>query len=97
MKFIGIDLGWRSQPSGLSCLEWVDGQLQLLDLDRKDAIADILIWIDATEDKLDSLICAYIAAYSWYWGEERNLVLGDVYDGLRLRTTDYIIIPQRML
>lgn len=46
MKFIGIDLGWRSQPSGLCCLEWVDGQLQLLDLDRKDAIADILIWID---------------------------------------------------
>ncbi|MDZ8261508.1 DUF429 domain-containing protein [Nostoc sp. ChiQUE01b] len=242
MKFIGIDLGWRSQPSGLCCLEWTDGQLQLLDLDRKDAIADILIWIDqsvqadepaiiavdaptlipnasgsrlpdklshkyfgkyhagcypanqnlsfaertinfglelelrgfahaptiepqklsryqievfphpaivnlfnlerilkykkgrlnerrleliklqnylfnilpslsppvllcdsffmeipitgvalkATEDKLDSLICAYVAAYWWYWGEERNLVLGD-------RTTGYIIIPQRML
>ncbi|MEH1823548.1 MAG: DUF429 domain-containing protein [Nostoc sp.] len=46
MKFIGIDLGWRSQPSGLCCLEWIDGQLQLLDLDRKDAIADILNWID---------------------------------------------------
>ncbi|MDZ7953778.1 DUF429 domain-containing protein [Nostoc sp. DedQUE09] len=46
MKFIGIDLGWRSQPSGLCCLEWVDGQLQLLDLDRKEAIADILTWID---------------------------------------------------
>lgn len=46
MKFIGIDLGWRSQPSGLCCLEWIDGQLQLLDLDRKDAIADILAWID---------------------------------------------------
>ncbi|OYD95822.1 DUF429 domain-containing protein [Nostoc sp. 'Peltigera membranacea cyanobiont' 210A] len=46
MKFIGIDLGWRSQPSGLCCLEWIDGQLQLLDLNRKDAIADILTWID---------------------------------------------------
>ena len=46
MKFIGIDLGWRSQPSGLCCLEWIDGQLQLLDLDRKEAIADILTWID---------------------------------------------------
>ncbi|MBN3957727.1 DUF429 domain-containing protein [Nostoc sp. NMS8] len=52
MKFIGIDLGWRSQPSGLCCLEWIDGQLQLLDLDRKDAIADILTWIDCTV-KLD--------------------------------------------
>ncbi|MCC5605366.1 DUF429 domain-containing protein [Nostoc sp. CHAB 5834] len=46
MKFIGIDLGWKSQPSGLCCLEWIDGQLQLLDLDRKEAIADILSWID---------------------------------------------------
>ncbi|MEH2135494.1 DUF429 domain-containing protein [Nostoc sp.] len=46
MKFIGIDLGWRSQPSGLCCLKWIDGQLQLLDLDRKETIADILTWID---------------------------------------------------
>jgi predicted RNase H-like nuclease len=46
MKFIGIDLGWKSQPSGLCCLELIDGQLQLADLDRKDAIADILTWID---------------------------------------------------
>ncbi|MBN3899157.1 MAG: DUF429 domain-containing protein [Nostoc sp. NOS(2021)] len=261
MKFIGIDLGWKSQPSGLCCLEWIDGQLQLLDLDRREAIADILTWLDqsvkpdepaiiavdaptlipnatgsrladklshkyfgkyhagcypanqnlpfadrtinfglelesrgfahaptiepqklgryqievfphpaivnlfnlerilkykkgrlsdrrleliklqnylldilpsfspplrslrlcgsrrqaagastfpleipttgaalkATEDKLDSLICAYVGAYWWYWGEQRNLVLGDVYDGLRLRTTGYIIIPQRIL
>ncbi|WP_375467863.1 DUF429 domain-containing protein [uncultured Nostoc sp.] len=251
MKFLGIDLGWKSQPSGLCCLKWMDGQLQLLDLDRKEAIADILSWIDqsvkpdepgiiavdaptlipndsgsrlpdklshkyfgryhagcypanknlpfaertinfglelesrgfahaptieaqklsryqievfphpaivnlfnlerilkykkgrlnerrleliklqnylldilpsfspplcplrlcgsflleipttgaalkATEDKLDSLICAYVAAYWWYWGEQRNLVLGDVYDGLRLRTSGYIVIPQRI-
>ncbi len=46
MKFIGIDLGWRSQPSGLCCLEWSDGQLALLDLDRKEAIADIFSWLD---------------------------------------------------
>ncbi len=46
MKFIGIDLGWKSQPSGLCCLEFIDGQLQLLDIDREDAIADILAWID---------------------------------------------------
>jgi predicted RNase H-like nuclease len=39
-----------------------------------------------TEDKLDSLICAYIAAYWWYWGTQRNLVLGDCTNG-------YIIIP----
>ncbi|MFM2061740.1 MAG: hypothetical protein RLZZ507_1410 [Cyanobacteriota bacterium] len=46
MKFIGIDLGWKSQPSGLCCLELKDGKLQLLDLDRQDAIADILTWIE---------------------------------------------------
>ncbi|MEO1429439.1 MAG: DUF429 domain-containing protein [Cyanobacteria bacterium J06633_8] len=46
MKFLGIDLGWQSQPSGLCCFELVDGKLELQDLDRKDAIADILLWID---------------------------------------------------
>jgi predicted RNase H-like nuclease len=46
--------------------------------------------LKAAEDKLDSLICAYVAAYWWYWGEERNLVLGDV-------STGYIVIPCRIL
>ena len=47
MKFIGIDLGWRSGASGLCCLNWVDGQLHILDLDRKEAIADIFSWVDS--------------------------------------------------
>lgn len=38
------------------------------------------------EDQLDSLICAYVAAYWWYWGTERNWVLGD-------RAQGYIIVP----
>jgi len=42
--------------------------------------------LKAIEDQLDSLICAYIGAYWWYWGEERNQVLGD-------RDTGYIIVP----
>lgn len=46
MKFLGIDLGWRSGASGLCCLELIGGQLQLLDLDRKESIVDILTWID---------------------------------------------------
>ncbi|ARV62714.1 DUF429 domain-containing protein [Nostocales cyanobacterium HT-58-2] len=245
MKFLGIDLGWKSQPSGLCSLELIDGKLQIQDLDRKESIADILTWIDVcvaphepaiiavdaptlipnttgsrlpdklthkyfgkyhagcypanlglpfaertvkfglelesrgfahaptiepqkpgryqievfphpatihlfnlerilkykkgrlsdrrleliqlytyiteilpsldpplcplrlsgsflseipntgaalkeVEDKLDSLICAYVAAYWWYWGEQRNLVLGD-------RTTGYIVIPKSVL
>ncbi|CCH64760.1 hypothetical protein RINTHM_2840 [Richelia intracellularis HM01] len=41
------------------------------------------------EDKLDSLICAYVAAYWWYWGKDRNLILGDA-------STGYIISPNRL-
>ena len=43
--------------------------------------------LKALEDKIDALLCAYIAAYWWYWGRQRNLVLGD-------RATGYIVIPQ---
>lgn len=48
MKFIGIDLGWQSQPSGLCCLELTSGKLQLLNLLREELIPDILSWIDKT-------------------------------------------------
>jgi predicted RNase H-like nuclease len=40
----------------------------------------------ALEDQLDSLVCAYVAAHWWYWGLERNLVLGDREEG-------YIVVP----
>lgn len=46
IKFLGIDLGWKSGASGLCCLNWQDNQLQLLDLDRRDSIEDILAWVD---------------------------------------------------
>jgi predicted RNase H-like nuclease len=42
--------------------------------------------LKAVEDQLDSLICAYVAAHWWYWGLERNWVLGDT-------TTGYIVVP----
>lgn len=45
MKFLGIDLGWVSGASGLCCLDWQAG-LQLLDLDRRESIADVLAWVD---------------------------------------------------
>ncbi|HIK08168.1 MAG TPA: DUF429 domain-containing protein [Trichormus sp. M33_DOE_039] len=47
MKFIGVDLGWKSQPSGLCCLKLVEGKVELVDLERQDAIAHILTWIDS--------------------------------------------------
>jgi predicted RNase H-like nuclease len=40
------------------------------------------------EDLLDALLCAYVGAHWWYWGLERNLVLGSVAEG-------YIIVPAR--
>lgn len=43
--------------------------------------------LKALEDKLDSLICAYVAAHWWYWGEPKNLVMGD-------RSTGYIVVPR---
>jgi predicted RNase H-like nuclease len=46
MKFLGIDLGWTSGASGLCCLEWLDGYLHLLDLDRQQTTTDILNWVD---------------------------------------------------
>ncbi len=46
MKFLGIDLGWKSQPSGLCYLQLIDGKLELQDLDRQDSIANILAWVD---------------------------------------------------
>ncbi len=42
--------------------------------------------LKAIEDRLDSLLCAYVAAHWWYWGESKNMVLGNLDNG-------YIIIP----
>ncbi|MFM7426990.1 MAG: DUF429 domain-containing protein [Elainella sp.] len=50
--------------------------------------------LKALEDQLDSLICAYVAAHWWYWGLERNLVLGPD-DPERCALEGYIVVPQR--
>ena len=47
MKFIGIDLGWQSGPSGLCCLNFADGSLVLESLDRKATLEEVLVWVDA--------------------------------------------------
>ena len=46
MKFIGVDLGWSSGASGLCCLDWRDGGLEILDLTTVLAMEEILSWID---------------------------------------------------
>ena len=40
------------------------------------------------EDRIDAVLCAYIAAHWWYWGRERNSVYGTKEEG-------YLIVPQR--
>ncbi len=44
--------------------------------------------LKALEDQLDALMAAYIAAHWWYWGRERNEVLGNSRLG-------YIVVPHR--
>ncbi|MFM2312869.1 MAG: hypothetical protein RLZZ04_2145 [Cyanobacteriota bacterium] len=46
--------------------------------------------LKAIEDQLDSLLCAYIAAYWWHWGITKNIVLGDL-------DTGFIVIPNPVL
>lgn len=38
------------------------------------------------EDALDAWFCAYLALHVWYWGSERNEVIGDFESG-------YIVLP----
>ena len=44
--------------------------------------------LKAVEDQLDAVLAAYVAAHWWYWGRERDDVLGDAKRG-------YIIVPHR--
>jgi predicted RNase H-like nuclease len=40
------------------------------------------------EDQIDALLCAYMALYFWFWGDEKCQVFGDLESG-------YIIGPKR--
>lgn len=39
------------------------------------------------EDRLDAIVCGYLAFYFWYWRDDRNEVFGDV-------NTGYIVNPR---
>jgi len=47
MKFLGIDLGWRSGASGLSRLSWEEGELRLIDIGREKEIDSIIAWVES--------------------------------------------------
>ena len=42
--------------------------------------------LKAYEDRLDAILCAYVAAYYWTWGTRRNAVVGTLDGG-------YIVTP----
>jgi predicted RNase H-like nuclease len=42
------------------------------------------------DDLLDGILCAYLAYYYWYWGEEGSWVVGDL-------NTGYVTLPRRGL
>lgn len=48
MKFLGIDFGWQTGPSGLAALEWDGAQLTLLEMVRHQPLDHILAWVDRT-------------------------------------------------
>ncbi|GAB4298211.1 MAG: DUF429 domain-containing protein [Oscillatoriaceae cyanobacterium] len=56
MKFLGIDFGWQCGASGLCCLNWENDRLQLLDLDRRESIADILAWVYCWAEKESAIV-----------------------------------------
>ena len=44
------------------------------------------------EDFLDSIVCAYVGYYSWFWGKKKCAVLGDMQGGYILTPVfDYMI------
>lgn len=58
MKFLGVDLGWTSQPSGLCCLELHEKTLKLISLQRSATIPDVLAWVDAWVSPEESAMIA---------------------------------------
>lgn len=42
--------------------------------------------LKALEDQMDAVLCAYIGAHWWHWGDARNHVMGDAASG-------YIVVP----
>ncbi|MBE9108639.1 DUF429 domain-containing protein [Nodosilinea sp. LEGE 07298] len=57
-RFLGVDLGWQSGPTGLCCLHLEDKTLKLVRLDRLQSTADILAWISHWADGAANAVVA---------------------------------------
>jgi predicted RNase H-like nuclease len=78
----GTAAGWQQLLGHLRSLEETD--LPILNV--KDHVPVELAWTKPNEDQLDALIAAYIAAYFWWFGTARSIVLGSLTEG-------YIVTP----
>ncbi|MEA5464217.1 DUF429 domain-containing protein [Leptothoe sp. PORK10 BA2] len=47
MRFLGIDLGWHTGPTGVCCLQLTANGLSLMALDRLATHGDVLAWVMA--------------------------------------------------
>jgi len=74
--------GWRKLLVHLRSLATAEIQVENVD----DYVTDDLAWTKANEDRLDALIAAYTAAYFWWFGTARSVVLGNPTEG-------YIVTP----
>jgi len=63
-----------------------DAELPLLNV--ADHVPEDLAQNKQNEDQLDALISAYVAAYFWWFGTERSLVLGSLSSGYIVTPTD---------
>src|SRR6266568_439623 len=70
-------------PDATPALDLGEPGAKLLRQDLAELRGDRLKWY---EDRLDAWFCSYLALYLWWWGAERNEMLGSSLDG-------YIIVP----
>lgn len=86
-KRAGLATLQRLVREQLPCLEPFVRTSQLLDeLCTKDVSLLRGVGLKGYEDRLDALICAYIAYWYWYWGEKRCRMYGSIDEG-------HIIVP----
>lgn len=57
-RFVGVDLGWQSGPTGLCCLHLDKGNLRLVALDRLQTVDEILAWISHWTEGSTSAVVA---------------------------------------
>ncbi|MGB3309180.1 MAG: DUF429 domain-containing protein [Nodosilinea sp.] len=57
-RFLGVDLGWQSGPTGLCCLHLEDKTLTVVGLDRLQTVDEILAWISQWAEGADNAVVA---------------------------------------